>query len=189
MQDNFSLPDQSKILQQVSAKTAFQIIIGVSIAALLFLVWLIYFKGGAETSYPWVQYLPAANATFNSLSTVFLLLGFREIKNRNFSRHMKFMTSAFITSALFLTSYVIYHHFQGDTKFMTEGIIRYVYFFILISHIALSAFVVPLVLSSFYLALTGKFQKHKKVSRWTFPIWLYVSITGVVIFFMLKFVG
>jgi putative membrane protein len=189
MSEKIHIPDSAKVLQQVSAKTAFQIIIGVSVAALLFLIWLIYWKDGADTSYSWVPYLPACNAAFNSLSTVFLLLGFREVKKRNFSRHMKFMTSAFITSALFLTSYVIYHHFQGDTKFLTEGIIRYVYFFILISHIALSAFVVPLVLSSFYLALTGKFQKHKKVSRWTFPIWLYVSITGVVIFFMLKFIG
>jgi putative membrane protein len=189
MSEKINIPDKAKILQQVSAKTAFQIIMAVSIAALAFLVWLIYWKDGATATYSWVPYLPACNAAFNSLSTVFLLLGLREIKNRNFNRHMKFMTSAFITSALFLVSYVVYHHFQGDTKFMTEGAIRYIYFFILITHIALSAFVVPLVLSSFYLALTGKFQKHRKVSRWTFPIWLYVSVTGVVIFFMLKFIG
>lgn len=189
MSEKVNIPNQAKILEQVSAKTAFQVIVGVSLAALLFLVWLIYWKEGAANSYFWVPYLPALNAAFNSLSTIFLLLGLNEIRKRNFSRHMKFMTSAFIASAMFLTSYVIYHHFQGDTKFLTEGIIQYVYFFILITHIALSAFVVPLVLSSFYLALTGKFQKHRKVSRWTFPIWLYVSITGVVIFFMLKFVG
>ncbi len=189
MSEEIKIPEQSKILQQVSAKTAFRIIMGVSLAALLFLVWLIYWKEGAETSYSWVPYLPALNAAFNSLSTVFLLFGLNEIRKRNFNRHMKFMTAAFIASAMFLTSYVIYHHFQGDTKFMTEGFISYVYFTILITHIALSVFVVPLVLSSFYLALTGKFQKHRKVSRWTFPIWLYVSITGVVIFFMLKFVG
>jgi len=189
MSEKVNIPNQAKILEQVSAKTAFQVIVGVSLAALLFLVWLIYWKEGAANSYSWVPYLPALNAAFNSLSTIFLLLGLNEIRKRNFSRHMKFMTSAFIASAMFLTSYVIYHHFQGDTKFLTEGIIQYVYFFILITHIALSAFVVPLVLTSFYLALTGKFQKHRKVSRWTFPIWLYVSITGVVIFFMLKFVG
>lgn len=189
MSEKVNIPNQAKILQQVSAKTAFQIIVGVSVAALLFLVWLIYWNEGADTSYTWVPYLPACNAAFNSLSTLFLLLGLREIKNRNFNRHMKFMTAAFIASTLFLVSYVIYHHFQGDTKFLSEGVVRYVYFFILITHIALSAFVVPLVLSSFYLALTGKFQKHRKVSRWTFPIWLYVSITGVVIFFMLKFIG
>ena len=114
MSENFSLPEQSKILQQVSAKSAFRIIVGVSLAALLFLVWLIYWKEGAANSYPWVPYLPALNAAFNSLSTVFLLLGLNEIRKRNFSRHMKFMTSAFIASALFLTSYVIYHHFQGE---------------------------------------------------------------------------
>lgn len=189
MPEKITIPDSANILHQVSAKSAFQIIVGVSVAALLFLVWLIYWKEGATTTYSWVPYLPACNATFNGLSTVFLLLGFREIKNRNFSKHMKFMTSAFITSILFLVSYIVYHHFQGDTKFMTEGIVRYLYFFILITHIALSAFVVPLVLSSFYLALTGKFQKHRKVSKFTFPIWLYVSVTGVVIFFMLKFIG
>ena len=189
MSERVNIPDQAKILQQVSAKTAFQIIVGVSVAALLFLVWLIYWNEGSSTNYSWVPYLPAFNASFNSLSTLFLLFGLNEIRKRNFSRHMKFMTAAYISSTLFLVSYVIYHHFQGDTKFLSEGIVRYVYFFILITHIALSAFVVPLVLSSFYLALTGKFQRHRKVSRWTFPIWLYVSITGVVIFFMLKFIG
>ncbi|MFY0683740.1 MAG: DUF420 domain-containing protein [Balneola sp.] len=189
MSEQINIPNQANILHQVSAKTAFRIILGVSVAALLFLIWLIYWKEGATSSYPWVPYLPAGNAAFNSLSTIFLLFGLNEIRKRNFNRHMKFMIAAFISSTFFLVSYVIYHHFQGDTKFVTEGIVRYVYFFILITHIALSAFVVPLVLSSFYLALTGKFQKHKKVSRWTFPIWLYVSITGVVIFFMLKFIG
>lgn len=189
MSEQINIPNQANILQQVSAKTAFKIILSVSVAALLFLVWLIYWKEGVETTYAWVPYLPACNAAFNSLSTLFLLFGLNEIRKKNFNRHMKFMTAAFISSTFFLVSYVIYHHFQGDTKFMTEGLVRYVYFFILITHIALSAFVVPLVLSSFYLALTGKFQKHRKVSRWTFPIWLYVSITGVVIFFMLKFVG
>ncbi len=83
MSEHFSLPEQSKILQQVSAKSAFRIIVGVSLAALLFLVWLIYWKEGAETSYSWVPYLPALNAAFNSLSTVFLLLGLNENKNSN----------------------------------------------------------------------------------------------------------
>lgn len=189
MTNKFELPEQSKILNQISAKTAFLTIVGVSISAISFLVWLIYLKEGAENSYTWVPYLPAANAAFNSLSTIFLLIGFWQIKKRNFALHMKFLTSAFITSTLFLMSYVIYHHFQGDTKFLTEGFIRYVYFFVLITHILLSTFVVPLVLTSFYLALTGNFLKHRKVSKWTFPVWLYVSVTGVLIFFMLKFIG
>lgn len=183
------IPEQLKVFENLNPKTAFRIIIGVSLAALLFLIWLIYIKPPSETIADWVYNLPALNASFNTLSTVFLLLGFREIKNRNFSRHMKFMLSAFVTSALFLTTYVVYHHFAGDTKFMGEGFIRPIYFFILISHIILSAFVVPLVLSSFYLAFSGRFEKHRKVSKWTFPIWLYVSVTGVMVFFMLRLLG
>lgn len=189
MQEELNLPEHLKGLEQVDSKKALLIIIGVSVAALLFLIWLIYLKAPAATEIPWVSNLSAMNAAFNGLSTVFLLLGFREIKRRNFSKHMTYMISAFITSSLFLVSYVIYHHFVGDTKFLGEGIIRPIYFAILISHIALSAFVVPLVLSSFYFSMSGKFETHKKVSRWTFPIWLYVSVTGVLIFFMLKIFG
>ncbi len=183
------IPEQLKVFENLNPQTAFRIIIGISLAALLFLIWLIYIKPPSETIADWVYNLPALNASFNTLSTIFLLLGFREIKNRNFSRHMKFMLSAFVTSALFLTTYVVYHHFAGDTKFMGEGFIRPIYFFILISHIILSAFVVPLVLSSFYLGFSGRFEKHRKVSKWTFPIWLYVSVTGVMVFFMLRLLG
>ncbi len=183
------LPEQIRVFEKINPRTAFYFIIGFSLAALLFLVWLIYINEGAADAPQWVRSMPAWNAGFNTLSTVFLLLGFREIKKRNFSRHMKFMISAFVTSALFLVSYVVYHHFVGDTKFMGEGFIRPVYFFVLITHIALSVFVVPLVLSSFYLAFAGKFEKHRRVSKWTFPVWLYVSVTGVLVFFMLKYLG
>ena len=96
------------------------------------------------------------------------------------------MFSATFTSALFLVSYITYHHFHGDTKFVAVGTIRPIYFGILISHILLSAIQVPLILSTLYLALTRKFVKHKKIARITFPIWLYVSVTGVVIFIMLS---
>lgn len=189
MNENFTLPESSKILEQISARKALSLIIGLSAAAVLFLFWLIYFKEGAEAPVPWIKNLSAVNAGLNSLSTVFLLLAFREIKCRDFQKHMRFNLAAFVTSSLFLVSYVVYHHFVGDTKFMGEGFVRPVYFFILISHIILSVFVVPLVLASFYFALSGKFKTHRKVSRWTFPIWLYVSVTGVIVFFMLKIWG
>lgn len=189
MSENFTLPESSRILEQISAKKALAIIIGLSTAAVLFLFWLIYFKEGAEAPVPWIKNLSAVNAGLNSLSTIFLLLAFREIKRRDFQKHMRFNLAAFVTSSLFLVSYVVYHHFVGDTKFMGEGFIRPVYFFILITHIVLSIFVVPLVLASFYYSLSGKFKTHKKVSRWTFPIWLYVSVTGVMVFFMLKIWG
>lgn len=183
------LPDQVRVFEKTNPRTAFYFIIGVSLTALIFLLWLIYVNEGASDMPEWVSKMPALNATLNSLSTVFLLLGFRAIKQRHYSQHMKLMISAFVSSALFLVSYVVYHHFAGDTKFMGEGFIRPVYFFVLVTHIALSVFVVPLVLSSFYLAFAGKFEKHRKVSKWTFPVWLYVSVTGVLVFFMLKFLG
>jgi putative membrane protein len=184
-----SLPTSVRALEGIDARKALGLILAVSAAALLFLVWLIYFKAPAAKEVAWVSNLSAVNAALNSLSTVFLLLGFREIRARNFAKHMRFMISAFITSALFLVSYIVYHHFVGDTPFTGQGFIRPVYFFILISHIVLSIFVVPLVLSSFLFAFSGKFSTHRKVSKWTFPIWLYVSVTGVMVFFMLKFFG
>ena len=184
-----SLPTSVRALEGIDARKALGLILAVSAAALLFLVWLIYFKAPAAAQVAWVSNLSAVNAALNSLSTVFLLLGFREIRARNFAKHMRFMISAFITSALFLVSYIVYHHFVGDTPFKGQGFIRPVYFSILISHIVLSIFVVPLVLSSFLFAFSGKFSTHRKVSKWTFPIWLYVSVTGVMVFFMLKLFG
>ena len=184
-----SLPTSVRALEGIDARKALGLILAVSAAALLFLVWLIYFKAPAATEVAWVSNLSAVNAALNSLSTVFLLLGFREIRARNFAKHMRFMISAFITSALFLVSYIVYHHFVGDTPFTVQGFIRPMYFFVLVTHIVLSIFVVPLVLSSFLFAFSGKFSTHRKVSKWTFPIWLYVSVTGVMVFFMLKTFG
>ena len=184
-----SLPTSVRALEGVNPRNALGVILGVSVVAILFLVWLIYFKAPATAEVAWVSNLSAVNAALNSLSTVFLLLGFREIKARNFAKHMRFMISAFVTSALFLVSYIVYHHFVGDTPFTGQGVVRPIYFFILITHIVLSIFVVPLVLSSFLFAFSGKFSTHRKVSKWTFPIWLYVSVTGVMVFFMLKIFG
>lgn len=189
MTDDLNLPESIEAFKKINTKRAISIIIGVSVVALLFLVWLIYFKAPATSEISWVKNLSAINATLNTFSTIFLLLGFREIKRRNFAKHMNYMISAFVTSSLFLVSYVIYHHFVGDTSFEGEGFIRPVYFFILISHIVLSAFVVPLVLTSFFFAFSGKFKTHRKVSKWTFPIWLYVSVTGVLVFILLKSFG
>ena len=184
-----SLPTSVRALEGVNPRNALGVILGVSVVAILFLVWLIYFKAPATAEVAWVANLSAVNAALNSLSTVFLLLGFREIKARNFAKHMRFMISAFVTSALFLVSYIVYHHFVGDTPFTGQGVVRPIYFFILVTHIVLSIFVVPLVLSSFLFAFSGKFSTHRKVSKWTFPIWLYVSVTGVMVFFLLKIFG
>lgn len=159
----------------------------VSLAAIGFLFWLIYFREGAGPSSPGsVAFLPAVNATLNGLSAICLVLGFRAIKRRARDVHQRFMQGAFAFSSLFLVSYIVYHSLHGDTPFPGQGAIRPVYFFILISHIVLSVVALPLVLSTFYLSWSGQFARHKKLARWTFPLWLYVSVTGVVIFALLR---
>lgn len=171
-----------------SDKFVFVIIGALSIIVLSFLIWLIYFKSGVspqDTS--WISSLPAVNASFNTLTSLFLVIGYVLIKRNNIEWHKRFMFAATFSSALFLVGYILYHHFHGDTKFLATGTIRPIYFFILITHILLSAVQVPLILSTLYLALTKKYVKHKKVAKITFPIWLYVSITGVLVFIFLKF--
>lgn len=149
------------------------------------LIWLIYFKG--TTAGPeWVSSLPALNAFFNSLSALCLVLGYLRIRRKEIGAHKAFMLSAAGFSALFLTSYVIYHYFHGDTRFPGQGWIRPVYFLVLISHIGLSIIALPLILTTLYLSLSGKFAIHRRVARWTLPIWLYVSVTGVIVFFVLR---
>lgn len=175
-----------QFLKEVSVTKAIATILGVSVAAFLFLIYLIYFNESAGASESWVRQLPALNAFLNSISTLLILSGYVAIRKKKYKVHMKFMLTAFVTSSLFLISYLVYHHYAGDTPFPGQGWIRPVYFTILISHIILSAFVVPLVLTSYYFAFSGKFKTHRKVSKWTFPIWLYVSVTGVVIFFLLS---
>jgi putative membrane protein len=179
-------PVQIAAFRGVGPGKALAIILGISGAVFGFLVWLIYFRPRGGYSSEFINALPAVNATLNSISTVLLCCGLIAIKQRKFEAHLKLMFAALGSSALFLISYVVYHTFHGDTKFLGQGFVRPVYFAILISHILLSAVAVPLILSSFYLSLAGRMKAHKKVSKFTFPIWLYVSVTGVLIFAMLK---
>ncbi len=167
----------------MSDKKALQVISLLSVAVLVFLFWLIYFNEGAEATSAWVSELPKVNALLNSITTVFLIAGFLFIKKGKKQAHINSMLSATFTSGLFLISYIIYHHYQGDTPFLTQGILRPIYFFILISHIILSMAIVPLVFTTLYFAARSNFQKHKKIAKITFPIWIYVSITGVLIYF------
>jgi putative membrane protein len=161
-------------------------VLGLSAVIAAFLIWLIYFKGKmAEPQ--WVLSLPAANAFFNSLSAVCLTFGFVNIKRGNRKMHMRFMISATVFSALFLISYITYHSFHGDTKFpLGYGWVRPAYLTLLASHILASMVALPLILLTLWYASRSQFNFHKKVARWTFPIWLYVSVTGVIVFFVLK---
>jgi putative membrane protein len=171
-----------------SEKKVFAVIGVLSALVLAFLVWLIYFKPGATApaEMNWINSLPSLNALLNSLTTIFLISGIVFIKNNMPKWHIRSMLMATLTSAIFLISYITYHHFHGDTKFLAQGMVRTIYFIILISHILLSAVQVPLILSTLYLGLSKKYEKHRKVAKITFPIWLYVSITGVLIFVFLK---
>jgi putative membrane protein len=156
----------------------------VSSAALGFLIWLIYFHEPADAA-TGTSPLPALNATFNAIAAALLVAGRIAIRSGRRDLHARLMLAALGASALFLASYVIYHASHGDTRFVGTGLIRPVYFFILISHIALSAAVFPAILWALFLALTDRIARHRRVARWTWAGWLYVSVTGIVVFFML----
>lgn len=151
-----------------------------------FLVWWLYFKPTATTSYSWVYFLPYLNCSLNAATTCLLILGYKAIKGGNKSLHQTCMITAGTVSALFLISYLTYHHFVGDTRFLGQGWVRPLYFSILISHILLSMIQVPCILATFFFAFTKNWSSHKKAAKLTFPIWLYVSVTGVIIFIFLK---
>ncbi len=132
-----------------------------------------------------VQDLPALNALLNGTSAIFLSVGYLLIRRGDRVLHKRFMLAALATSAVFLTSYVIYHANVGSRPFPGQGAIRAVYFAILITHVILAAAIPPLALFTAFLGLTGRFDRHVRIARWTLPIWLYVSVTGVVIYLML----
>jgi putative membrane protein len=169
-----------------SNRTAISAIVTVSNIIFLFLLWLLYFKDGpASESGLDLSFLPPLNAFLNSASAIFLALGVIAIKQGDKERHWRMMLTALGFSAVFLVSYLVYHHFQGDTPFEGTGFIRPVYFFILISHIVLSAVVLPLIFTTLYFATTKNFTSHRRLARYTFPVWMYVSITGVLVYLIL----
>jgi len=159
----------------------------VSVAALGLLAWLLLFRTvapGAEG--PNLRFLPALNAVFNGTAALLLVAGRVAIARKRPDVHRYFMVSAFAASALFLVGYLAYHAVHGDTKFGGAGAEKAVYLAVLASHVLLSLAVVPLALTAFYFAWKREFSRHAKVTRWLFPIWLYVSVTGVVVFVMLR---
>jgi putative membrane protein len=131
------------------------------------------------------SFLPPIYATINGITAIVLLFAVKAIKNGNRKLHEKLMTTAIAFSVLFLVMYVAYHMTADSTKFGGEGAIRYVYYFLLISHILLSIAVIPLVLITYVRALAERFDRHKKIAKITFPIWLYVAVTGVIVYLMI----
>jgi putative membrane protein len=133
-----------------------------------------------------LPFLPAIYATINGITAIVLVTAVVAIKNGNKALHQKLMTSAIVLSVIFLLLYIAYHLTTDATKFGGVGGIRYVYFFLLISHIVLSIITIPLVLISYVRALSERFDAHKKIAKITFPIWLYVAITGVLVYLMIS---
>lgn len=129
--------------------------------------------------------LPALNASLNALAAVLLLLGYREICRGRMEQHRAFMIAACVASTLFLASYVTYHAYAGSRPFTGHGTVRVIYFVVLISHVILAAAILPLALITLTRALRERFDRHRSIARWTLPIWLYVSVTGVAVYFML----
>ncbi|MEJ2005391.1 MAG: DUF420 domain-containing protein, partial [Cyclobacteriaceae bacterium] len=131
-------------------------------------------------------FLPSVYATINGITAVVLIAALAAIKRGNQLLHQRLMTTCIVLSALFLIMYVLYHMTSDSTPYGGEGMIRYIYYFILITHIVLSVAVVPLVLFTYLRALLGQFARHRKLARITFPVWLYVAVTGVIVYLMIS---
>lgn len=158
-----------------------------SAAAISFLLWLLYVHQASAQFVGHWTFLPPLNAFLNGLSAVALCVGLYFIKHGHRQAHRTSMLLAVGFSSLFLISYIVNHALHGDTHFPPgHGTVRAVYLSILASHIFLSAVALPLVLTTFFFSLSGRFAMHRRIARFTFPIWLYVSITGVIVFAFLK---
>jgi putative membrane protein len=169
-----------------NTRPAIAAIIAISVAASLFLFWLIYQHPAADASSTRLPFLPALNAVLNGLSATALLIGFTFIRARRIAAHRASMIMAFVFSTLFLVSYILHHYLHGDVRYPLHASFRSVYLPILASHIILATATLPLVLITFFFSLSGRIPQHRKIARWTFPLWLYVSITGVVTYAMLR---
>ena len=161
------------------------LIVTISAAAVGFLLWLLYVHHPLDASATRLRFLPLLNAVLNGLCTMALLAGFYFIRGRKIAAHRVSMMVAFVFSSLFLISYITNHALHGETHFPGFGTAKTVYLAILISHIVLSVVALPMVLITFFFSLSGRFRQHRRIARWTLPIWLYVSVTGVVVYAML----
>jgi putative membrane protein len=162
------------------------VIVAVSGLAVSFLLWLLYVHHASADFVGRWMFLPALNALLNGLCAIALCVGLYFIKRRDRETHRTSMLLAFAFSSIFLISYIVNHALHGDTIFPGHGAVRTLYLSILASHVFLSVIALPMILTTFFFSLSGRFVMHRRIARLTFPIWLYVSITGVVVFVFLK---
>jgi putative membrane protein len=157
----------------------------ISAAASLFLFWLIYVHPAAATGAQYA-FLPAMNAVFNGLAATALLIGYTFIRAHRIKQHRASMITAFVFSTLFLVGYIAHHALHGDVRYPLHAALRTFYLGLLASHIVLAVIALPLVLVTFFFSLSGRIPQHRRIARWTFPLWLYVSVTGVATYVMLR---
>lgn len=162
------------------------VILVISAAASLFIFWLIYLHPAAAAGRTRMMFLPAMNAWFNGLSAAALLIGFTFVRARKIKQHRAAMLTAFGFSTLFLVGYIIHHALHGDIRYPVGAPLRMVYLPLLTSHIVLAVVALPMILVTFFFSLSGRIPQHRKIARWTFPLWLYVSVTGVITYVMLR---
>ena len=162
-------------------------IVALSATASGFLVWLVYFHAAADAANERLTFLPALNAVLNGLCTIALLFGITYIKRKQIERHRNSMFAAFFFSTLFLVSYITNHALHGDAHFpATHPVARFIYLWILLTpHILASVIALPMILITFFFSLSGRIHFHILIARYTFPLWLYVSISGVIVYAML----
>lgn len=175
---NLNQPKQQK------SYTGVVVILSIVINALVVVLFFLPEYQG-ETGFD-IKILPLLNAIFNSFTFVFLLAALWFVLRKNIKLHRRFIFAAFTTTALFLVSYVSYHYLAESTSYGGEGPLKYIYYFILITHIILAAVIVPLALLSLVRGLTMQVEKHRKIARWTMPLWLYVSLTGVLVYILIS---
>jgi putative membrane protein len=174
----------------MNEKTIFRLILGLSIIVFgvvaLLQSNLINIFPDKSVIPAWVFFLPTLNAIINGTCSILLLLSLYFIKRKQIAIHKRLNISAFILSSLFLVSYIIFHSTGIKTTYGGEGLLRTIYYFILITHIILAAVVLPLILMSFHRGLLMQVERHKKLVRWSYPIWLYVTVTGVLVYLMIS---
>ncbi len=156
-----------------------------SAVAVAIIGWLLLVRDGGGSTLD-VGFLPAVNASLNATSAALLVAGWVAIRRKNRVVHQRLMVSAFVVSALFLVSYLVYHYVHGDTRYPGDGALRLAYLALLASHVLLSLPVVPLALLAFWFAYRGRFATHRRITRVLAPIWVYVSVTGVLVYAMLR---
>jgi putative membrane protein len=177
----------AKDVKETNDKLVFRIVMALSVVVFIAVVVLnLKWLPRPEVPPEFVYNLPGLNAIINATCSILLVFSLVAIKRKNITLHKRINLTTFSLSAIFLVSYVLYHFFADETSYPADSPIRPLYFTILFSHIILAALVLPLVLLSFYHGLQMNVEKHKKLVRWTFPIWLYVTVTGVIVYFMIS---